>query len=131
MLEVRSLLADLRTQDRGFHVIAGDFNTLAPGEELDLKRLPRRLRTITWLTGRRIRWQTIDLMLEASYVDSFRLANPADRGFTFPTWDPHLRLDYAFVPAAFATRVRKSEVVTHAAVREASDHLPLLVELEP
>ena len=32
-------------------MLAGDFNTLAPGEVLDLARLPARLRAVTWLTG--------------------------------------------------------------------------------
>jgi endonuclease/exonuclease/phosphatase family metal-dependent hydrolase len=130
MMEVRSLLDDIRAQDRGFHVVAGDFNTLAPGELLDLSRLPPRLRTITWLTGRRIRWQTVSLMLNAAYVDSYRLVHPDGRGFTFPTWDPHLRLDYAFISDPGAPQVRACEVVTHAAAREASDHLPLLLELD-
>jgi len=40
-------------------VLAGDFNTLAPGEDLDLKRLPPRLRPFVWLSGGRIRWRTI------------------------------------------------------------------------
>ena len=54
----------------------GDFNTLAPGEALDLARLPARLRAVTWLTGSRIRWKTVALMLEAGYVDAFRLVEP-------------------------------------------------------
>src|SRR4029453_1910969 len=33
--ELRALLAAIRAHAHGFHVLAGDFNTLAPGEELD------------------------------------------------------------------------------------------------
>ena len=45
--EVKALLA-LAGGDAGrLHVIAGDFNTLAPGEVLDLARLPPRLRAVT------------------------------------------------------------------------------------
>jgi exodeoxyribonuclease III len=128
-IELRSLLTYIRSRESGFHVVVGDFNTLAPGETLDMARLPRRLRAIAWLTGRRIRWRTIQLMLEADYVDGYRLRHPED-GYTFPTWDPHLRLDYAFVPLPFAPRVTACEVVTHPLARGASDHLPLLVELD-
>jgi len=51
-------------------------------------------------------------------------------GFTFPVWNPHVRLDYVFTPAAYASRVAACEVrKCPDAVGTASDHLPLLVEL--
>ena len=56
-------------------------------------------------------------------------ANGADP--TFPTWGPHLRLDYAFIPRARAADVRGYRVITEPSeVPEASDHLPILVEVE-
>jgi exodeoxyribonuclease-3 len=130
--ELRALLGAIAAHSRGFHVVAGDFNTLAPGEILDLGRLPARLRALVWLSGRRIRWQTIQLMLDASYVDSFRSLHPApEPGYTFPSWDPHIRLDFAFLPAAWASRLQECSVLpAREAVKAASDHLPLLVELD-
>ena len=130
LVEAGSLLADIRKRDRGFHVVVGDFNTLAPGEQLDLAKLPPRLRTITYLTGRRIRWQTVNLMLEADYVDGYRLRCPEGRGYTFPTWDPHLRLDYAFVPRDHADQLTACEVASHDHGRAASDHFGLLMRIE-
>jgi endonuclease/exonuclease/phosphatase family metal-dependent hydrolase len=129
-LELRSLLRTLGQRERGFHALVGDFNTLAPGEKLDMHKLPPRLRAFVWLSGGRIRWRTIQAVLDAGYADGFRQHHATDPGSTFPTWDPHLRLDYLFVPAAAASRVTSCEVVTHAAAPAASDHLPLLVELE-
>jgi exodeoxyribonuclease-3 len=131
--ELRALLSGIKQHSEGFHVVIGDFNTLAPGESLDLAKLPARLRAIVWMTGRNIRWQTIQVMLDASYVDAFRLLHPdrKDGGYTFPTWDPHLRLDYAFVPDAWKARLTACSVFEHEAVRAASDHAPLLVELSP
>jgi exodeoxyribonuclease-3 len=105
--------------------VVGDFNTLAPGEELDVRRLPLRLKTFVWLSGGRIRWRTIAAMIEAGYVDSYRSLH-RDEGFTFPTWDPHVRLDYVFTPGGFAGRVKECEVVRDGGAREASDHFPLL-----
>jgi endonuclease/exonuclease/phosphatase family metal-dependent hydrolase len=127
--EVQGLLAMARA-DGEAHVLAGDFNTLAPGEVLDLARLPPRLRAVTYLTGRRIRWKTVSLMLDAGYVDAFRIVEPNGPGYTFPTWDPHLRLDYAFVPPSLSQRVQRCSVVSTEAAAAASDHLPLEVIFE-
>jgi endonuclease/exonuclease/phosphatase family metal-dependent hydrolase len=69
------------------------------------------------------------MMLEAGYVDAYRKFH-GDEGHTFTTHDPHVRLDYAFVPQAFTGHVRRCEVVTnHTALKQASDHLPLLTEI--
>jgi exodeoxyribonuclease-3 len=111
-------------------VIAGDFNTLAPGEFLDLRRLPIRLRPFVWLSGGRIKWRTIKTVLDAGYVDAFRLKHPGDPGLTMPVWDPHVRLDYAFVPQAFADRVIACDVVRHDDATTASDHFPVVAEFE-
>jgi len=130
--ELLGLLAGIARHQAGFHVVAGDFNTLAPGEQLDLAQLPYRLRVFVWLTGRTIRWRTIQVMLDAGYVDAYRRLHASEPGFTFPTWNPHVRLDYVFVPGSFADRLKGSRVVSAPApaVVSASDHHPLLTELE-
>lgn len=127
--ELRSVLAAIAARRTGVPLVTGDFNTLAPGEKLDIERLPPRLRAIVWMTGRTIRWTTIQLMLDGGYTDAYRMFHK-DEGYTFPTWDPHVRLDYAFLPAPSASRVTRCEVVRNAArLRDASDHFPLLTEL--
>jgi len=126
----RAILDGVARHRDAFHLIAGDFNTLAPGEELDLRKLPPRLRALAWLTGRRIRWETIQLMLDASYVDGYRACAGGDPGYTFPTWDPHVRLDYVFLPLAWSRRLTACAVVRdHLALARASDHLPLIAEI--
>jgi exodeoxyribonuclease-3 len=128
--ELRAILQGVARHQDDFHVIAGDFNTLAPGEELDLRKLPPRLRAIVWLTGRQIRWETIQIMLDASYVDGYRSLHGGDPGYTFPTWDPHVRLDYVYVPFAWSRCLADCAVVSdHPALAQASDHLPLIAEL--
>jgi endonuclease/exonuclease/phosphatase family metal-dependent hydrolase len=127
--ELRSLLTAIKEHDRTHHVVVGDFNTLAPDERLDFKKLPRRLRALVWLSGGRIRWQTIAIVLGAGYIDGFRKFHPTDAGFTFPSWDPYVRLDYAFLPAPFADRLVECRVVANEATRAASDHLPVAVEI--
>jgi endonuclease/exonuclease/phosphatase family metal-dependent hydrolase len=128
--ELRSLLAAIKHYDQGRHVIVGDFNTLHPDERLDFAKLPLRLRALVWLSGGRIRWQTIAIMLGAGYVDGYRTVRESDPGYTFPTWDPHVRLDYVFLSKVFATALTDCEVVvTGEAVRRASDHFPVRAEL--
>jgi exodeoxyribonuclease-3 len=127
--ELRALLVSIQQHQSGEHALVGDFNTLAPGELLDVRKLPARLRALVWLSGGRIRWRTIQAVLDAGYTDGFRHLQPDVVGYTFPTWDPHVRLDYLFVPKSFVGRVTRCEVFTANGVREASDHFPLLAEL--
>lgn len=128
--ELRSLLAAIKAHDKSHHVLVGDFNTLAPGERLHVGKLPYRLRMLVWLSGGRIRWQTIAIVLGAGYVDGFREKHPGEEGLTFPTWDPHSRLDYLFVPRPFVERLRTCEVVTESpALRLASDHFPVAASI--
>jgi exodeoxyribonuclease-3 len=129
--ELRAVLAGIEKHQHGFHVITGDFNTIAPGETLDIGKLPPRLRAVVWLTGGKIRWETIQNMLDSEYVDASRALHPADPGLTFPAPDPHVRLDYVFVPAKWAPRARTCDIVNGLeAIRTASDHLPLVTEIE-
>jgi endonuclease/exonuclease/phosphatase family metal-dependent hydrolase len=128
--EVRALLRSVERHQHGLHLVTGDFNTLAPGERLDMSKLPPRLRALAWVTGKSIRWITIRMMLEAGYVDGYRKFH-GDEGFTFPSTDPHVRLDYAFLPEPHKGALKRCEVVrTHPALKQASDHLPLLTEIQ-
>ena len=127
--ELRALLRSVERHQQGMHLVTGDFNTLAPGERLDMDRLPPRLRALAWVTGKSIRWITIRMMLEAGYVDGYRKFH-GDEGHTFTTVDPHVRLDYAFLPEPMKGNLLRCEVVRdHPAVKKASDHFPLLTEL--
>jgi exodeoxyribonuclease III len=129
VLELHALLKSVDQHREGFHVLTGDFNTVAPGDKLDAGRLPFRLKPLIWLSGGRVRFQTIQTVLDAGYVDAFKLKHPGDPGYTLPTSDPHIRLDYVFVPEAHATRVMSCEVVRHPVAVKASDHLPVLADL--
>jgi len=128
--ELRALMAGIRQHQAGFHVLAGDFNTLAPGEFLDVRHLPYRLRALVWLSGGTIRWRTIQEILDQHYVDAFRALNPSEAGLTFPTWNPHVRLDYVFVPELHLPRLKSCRVVMDPTTREASDHFPVLAEID-
>jgi exodeoxyribonuclease-3 len=129
--ELRALLESIAQYRKGFHILTGDFNTLAPGAILDARQLPFRLQTLLWLSGRQIRWETIQMMLDAEYLDGYRILHPLDSGFTFPVWNPHVRLDYVFLPLPFADRLKFCGVLNKGlATKHASDHFPLLSVLE-
>jgi exodeoxyribonuclease-3 len=130
VFELRALLAAIARHERGFHVLAGDFNTLAPGELLDIRKLPHRLRALVWLSGGRVRFRTIQEVVGAGYVDAYRSRHQDVPGYTFPTWHPHVRLDYVFVPSASLDRVASCDVVTGPGPVAASDHFPLAAQIE-
>ena len=137
--ELRGLLDGIQEQlERenhafAFHVLCGDFNALAPGERFDPSPMPAWIRGMVWLSGRDIARSTIEMMGADGYADAWRTVHPdseREPGYTFPVWNPHVRLDYVFTPAAYATRVKSCEVRrTPEVARTASDHFPLLVEL--
>lgn len=128
--ELRALLAAIGREQPGPHVLVGDFNTLAPGELLDVRKLPARLRALVWLSGGRIRWRTIQTVLDAGYVDAYRHLHPDLVGNTFPSWDPHVRLDYLFVPGGFIGNVNACDVLARIEPKDASDHLPLCATID-
>lgn len=127
--EITSLLKSIERHQSGFHVLVGDFNTLAMGEVLDVRRMPAWIRGVVWLSGRDIQRATIQLMRDSGYADGFRYLHPEEKGYTFPVWDPHLRLDYVFVPNGFTERLLHCEVIRPDVAIKASDHFPLLAHL--
>ena len=129
-VELRSLLNSIKRHQDGFHALVGDFNTVAPGELLDFKSLPQKVRATVWLSGGQIRWRTVQIVLDAGYVDAFRLLHPADPGLTLPTTTPQVRLDYLFVQKPHLTRVTACEVLRPEAAQQASDHFPLFAEIQ-
>lgn len=137
--ELRGLLDGIQQQlikeERAFafHVLCGDFNALAPDEKFDSSPMPGWIRGMIWLSGRDIARSTIAMMRSEGYVDAWRTLykdHVNDPGYTFPVWSPHVRLDYVFTPAEFASRLMSSEIRrTPDEAKTASDHFPLLVEM--
>ena len=129
--EIQALLKSIERHQHGFHVLVGDFNTLAPGEVFNLGLMPVWIRGLIWISGNDIRRDTIQTILSDGYTDGFRALYPEDKGYTFPVWKPHVRLDYIFLPARYQENLKFCEVVkSPAIVMKASDHFPLLSHLE-
>lgn len=130
VFELRALLKSVERHRDRFHVLAGDFNTIAPGDEFELSRLPLRYRPLVWLSGGRVRWQTIKTVIDAGYADVFRAKHPDDPGLTLPTADPHIRLDYMFVPEMQIGKVLSCNVVRSPDAVAASDHFPVVADFQ-
>ena len=93
-----------------FHVLAGDFNALAPGERFDSSPMPAWIRGMVWLSGRDIARSTIEMMRADGYADAWRTVHAnseSEPGYTFPVWNPHVRLDYVFTPTAVRVALRR------------------------
>ena len=129
VFELRALLRSIDQHKDRFHVLCGDFNTIGPGDPFKMSELPMRYRPLMWLSGGSVRWRTIQTVLDAGYVDAFKKLHPLDPGLTLPAAEPHIRLDYFFVPAREASRVTACEVVRIPAAATASDHLPVVANL--
>ncbi len=129
VLELRALLRGVERHQQGFHVLAGDFNTVAPGDMFDVWQLPARVRPFVWMSGGRIRWRTVQTVLDAGYLDAFRAIHPNDPGGTLPTPAPHVRLDYVFLPRTDAARLADCQVIRHPLAAAASDHFPVQADL--
>jgi exodeoxyribonuclease III len=130
LFELRALLRSVEQHEPGFHVLAGDFNTVTPGDTFDRQRLPLRLQALVWMSAGRIKWRTTEQVQDAGYVDAYRLKHPHEPGLTLPTSNPQVRLDYVFVPDRYAGRVTACDVVRHPEGIKASDHYPVMVDLQ-
>jgi endonuclease/exonuclease/phosphatase family metal-dependent hydrolase len=129
--EARGLLEHIRRAAPGPHLLAGDFNAIAPGDRAVWEGAPPWVRAQLWFQAGRVLHYALRTLLEAGYVDCFRVLHPHDDGFTLPAPDPKVRLDYVFADQVLSPALRECRVVAQpAAVKTASDHLPVLAEFE-
>ncbi len=119
-------------RDRGRpHLLMGDFNALAATDYPDEAALAR----LTAYQAERVwpvpRFDLVGQVLKAGYLDAFVAAgHAAASGATFPAEAPERRIDYLFVPASLREALRSCEPFMHPAVPLASDHLPVLAEID-
>jgi exodeoxyribonuclease-3 len=127
--EVRSLLRHIRRSAPGAHLLAGDFNAIAPGDQAHFEGAPLWVKAQLWPQAGHPLRRALKLLLDAGYVDCFRALHPGEDGFTLPAQRPSIRLDYVFADPALGVHLRACRVVTEPeAVKTASDHLPVLAE---
>lgn len=126
--EIRALLEVLSMYGRAEHphLLIGDFNTIAPGDEVRIDQMPLWIRALIRISGGEIHSDAIRTLLEIGYLDGFRKCHPDQGGFTFPTFSPQVRLDYVFLSPELSEGLKDCRVVEDPpAVTLASDHFPL------
>lgn len=130
VIEIQALLNSIKLHQEGFHVLTGDFNSLAPDELLNKTKLPHWIRTMVWLGGRDIQRDTVKLIQDNGYLDGFRNLYKDVPGYTFPTRDPNVRFDYVFLPKQHFPNLIECKVIDQDPAHAASDHFPLLSRLD-
>jgi exodeoxyribonuclease-3 len=106
-------------------VLIGDLNSVAPGDQPRVSRMPFWLKLLLRLDGP-IQTEVIDRLLDAGWVDVFRRLHPDDPGYTLPSAAPQVRLDYLMAAPSLLPRIQRCEPGRHRELARASDHLPLV-----
>jgi exodeoxyribonuclease-3 len=106
-------------------VLVGDLNSVAPGDEPRVRRMPFWLQLLLRLDGP-IRTDVMERLARAGWVDVFRRLHPDQPGYTLPAAEPHVRLDYLLASPSVIPRIQACEPATHPDLARASDHLPLV-----
>jgi exodeoxyribonuclease-3 len=131
-IELESLL-EVATQSGGpgRTLIVGDLNSISPGDVLIRAALPTWIRVLLRVDGG-IGTTVVQRVLDAGFVDAFRLRNPKEPGATMPAISPTVRLDYVMVGPELVAAVSTCRVadLDHALLVAASDHVPLVIELD-
>ena len=113
------------------HVVAGDFNASHPEQVIEVAKLrPASQKRIAG-QGNVLPREVAGRMLAAGYVDAHAVGRKAGAfGASFTTAHPAMRVDYIFVPGEMAGKVRGCEVFAAPIGRFASDHYPVVAEIE-
>lgn len=108
------------------HLLVGDFNAVHPDDRMGIPPPDMEDATQTpWLRLAR----PIQRMLDAGYMDAYRVSHPRAPGFTWRTGHLWLRLDFAFISTSLAADLVDCDVVSMGPADRASDHLPLVVTI--
>jgi exodeoxyribonuclease-3 len=127
--QVRVLLRYIWQTAPKQHLLAGDFNTIAPGDRTSLAEARLWVKAQTWFQLGHIPCWALTPLLDAGYVDCFRKLHLEEDGFTLPPSHPQVRLDYVFAAPPLVEALRGCRVITSPGeVALASDHLPVLAE---
>lgn len=112
-------------------LIAGDFNAIAPGDEVRIESSTASIKAMLALQGNHVFRFAIQALLSAGFIDSFRFLHTKESGFTYPTPKPSTRFDYIFANVKMQRYLKKCQVVHETdSLLKASDHSPVLAEFD-
>jgi exodeoxyribonuclease-3 len=108
--EMRAVLDVLRASNEVPHLLVGDLNTVSPADPVGTPPATAEVEDRgpgTSLLTRAV----IPLLLEAGYVDCYRVRHSAEPGYTYKPPEPWLRLDYIFTSPHLTGRLQACDVV--------------------
>lgn len=130
-LEVKHILALCKRFLGQPTLVAGDFNAIAPADEVRFQSAPVSIRAMLSLQGKHVFRFAIRALLSAGFVDCFRFLHRDEMGLTYPTPGPSTRFDYIFVDQIMQKYFTDCSVVREPkSVMKASDHYPVVAEFD-
>ena len=114
------------------HLLAGDFNSNAPSQQIDPSRCKPSTRRAFESNGGYIPRRVVQRLLDAGYADSLYSKYPllAETSASFSTDFPGQRVDYIFTHNVDPQRIQSARVVYDEPARDASDHYPVWAEID-
>lgn len=129
LVQVRTLLTWTSRDRNRPHVVMGDFNALSAW---DLNG--RRAEDLTHHKGSDLGGEdgprVITRMEKAGYQDVCALLGEPGQQSYIPSTDPPIRIDYIFASQPLVPHLRACEIWQEPPGQEASDHRPLIVDIE-
>ena len=129
--EIRSILARAKKRAGQPLLIAGDFNAIAPGDQVRIQSAPASIKAMLFLQSNHVFRFAIQALLSAGYTDVFGLLHRNETGFTYPTSRPSTRFDYLFINPVLQAYLKDCWAVREPdMVNKASDHYPVVAEFD-
>jgi endonuclease/exonuclease/phosphatase family metal-dependent hydrolase len=122
---------DIARELKSPHLLAGDFNSSHPRQIVDVSKLRPKPRERVAAQGNQLPREVIGTLLELGYVDTHALGRtPEQFGASLSTSHPAMRVDFILVTPELQPAVRSSVVYQPEMARFASDHYPVVAEIE-
>ena len=113
------------------HLLLGDFNALAPGDYVER---PAALEAVaadeTFAHLVQDEMQVVPRLLRRGYIDAQAASADGIPAPTFPAAAPQVRIDYVWASTPLAAALRWCQRWTDDETAEASDHLPVVAEID-
>jgi endonuclease/exonuclease/phosphatase family metal-dependent hydrolase len=114
------------------HLLAGDFNANSPVQHVVAEACKARTREEMAANGGVLPRTAIGKLLGAGYSDTLHsvVGSHAEKIGSFTTQEPGQRVDYIFTHGIDARRLKNAKVEQDRLAKYASDHFPIMVEIE-
>jgi endonuclease/exonuclease/phosphatase family metal-dependent hydrolase len=115
---------------RRLHLLAGDFNSNAPYQQIDPEKCKPATRQAWRDNGGMIPRRVVQRVIDAGYVDSLYAIHPEEAKTlgSFSTQFPGQRVDYIFAFAPGNPKIHQAWIEQDRLAKYASDHFPVGAE---